>query len=329
MDGVKVVKVFFNKPIIPGAKSRAAAYQGENMRAGRCLLLVLAACAGAPAFAANQAVAYATIETVQMPVWLDRDGHTQPLAVGMEVKNADRIRTGKDARVYLKLAEGSTVKLGENATLGIYSRSLKPASMFKGAMDVLKGAFRFTTNALQRNHSQRDLAIRVGTATAGIRGTDLWGKSDSERDLILLIEGKIEVRHAGAILEMAEPLTYFSAPRNAPAQASTPVDPVQFKQWARETEILPGDGASQRGGQWRVLLARVGSQREALDVYDAARSAGYAARVMVRPAGEGKPEKGAQWDYEVVLAQLANEQEAMVVARKIKLQLGYEAVPER
>lgn len=300
------------------------------MRAGRCWLAGLAALtmtAGAPALAANQSVSFATIETVQMPAWLERDGRMQPLAVGMEVKNGDRIRTGNEARAYLQLAEGSTVKLGENATFGFYSRSLKPASMFKGALDVLKGAFRFTTNALQRTHGQRELAIRVGTATAGIRGTDLWGKSDGERDLILLIEGKIEVRHAGATFEMAEPLKYFSAPRNAPAQALTPVDPVQFGQWARETEVLPGDGAAQRGGLWRVLLARVGSQREALAIYDASRNAGYAAQIKVLPAAGGR--NGEAWDYQVVLTQLASEQEAVVVAKKIKLQLGFEAVPEK
>ncbi|MDD5174802.1 MAG: FecR domain-containing protein [Sterolibacterium sp.] len=297
------------------------------MHAARCLSVWLALAAGTPAFAANQAVSYATVETVQMPAWLDRDGRTQPLAVGMEVKNGDRIRTGNEARAYLKLAEGSTVKLGENATFGLYSRSLKPAQIFKGAMDVLKGAFRFTTNALQRTHSQRDLAIRVGTATAGIRGTDLWGKSDAERDLILLIEGRIEVRHVGDIFEMAEPLKYFSAPRNAPAQELTPVDPAQFEQWARETEVLPGDGAAQRGGRWRVLLASVSTQREALGIYDTARSAGYAAKIRVLSAVDGKPDKAGPWDFEVILTQLASEQEALVVAKKLKRQLGFEAVP--
>lgn len=290
--------------------------------------LALAACLGTPAHAVNQAVSQATIETVQMPAWVERNGRTQPLAVGMEVQSGDRIRTGNQARAYLKLAEGSIVKLGENATLGFYSRSLKPDRIFKGALDVLKGAFRFTTNALQRTRSQRDLTIRVGTATAGIRGTDVWGKSDAERDLILLIEGKIEIRHAGSTLELDQPQVYFAAPRNAAAQLR-PVDPEDLRQWARETEILPGDGAMQRGGKWRVRLARVGSQREALVVYDSVRQAGYAAQIKVREAPQDKLEKAEQWEYEVVLAQLPNQQEAAVVAQKIKTQLGFEAIAEQ
>lgn len=292
------------------------------MRGIGCLW-VMAACLGTPAYAVNPPVSQATIETVQMPAWLERNGRTQPLAVGMEVQNGDRIRTGNQARAYLRLAEGSTVKLGENASLGFYSRSLKPERIFKGALDVLKGAFRFTTNALQRARSQRDLAIRVGTATAGIRGTDVWGKSNAERDLILLIEGRIEIKHAGSTLELDQPQVYFSAPRNAPAQLRQ-VAPDDLRQWARETEILPGDGAIQRGGKWRVLLARVGSQREALAVYDTVRQAGYAAQVKVRAAQGGK-----LWEYAVVLTQLGSQQEAEVVTQKIKTQLGIEATPEQ
>ena len=296
----------------------------------RCFLLGIFV---TPAFAAGQPVAQpvgvASIETLQMPGWLERDGRTQPLALGIKVRNGDKIRTGAEARVYLKLADGSTAKLGEQATLNFYSRSLKPASNFKGALDVVRGAFRFTTDRLPRMHTQRQIAIRIGTATAGIRGTDLWGKSDSRRDLIALIAGNIKVRHAGATFEMAEPMTYFAVPRNAPPEPLTRIDPETFRQWARETEILPGDGAAQRGGTWNVLLARVGQQSEALLAYDKARNAGYAAQVRVRPGGTGKPDQSEQWSYEVILAQLADEREAVVVANRIKAQLGFEAFPAK
>ena len=224
----------------------------------RWVLLALTGFFVTPLFAANSAVTQAAthtimladIEAVQMPAWRLREGRAQPLAVGMEVKHGDRIRTGATARVYLKLAEGSSVKLGESAELGFYSRSLKPASNFKGALDVVKGAFRLTTGVLQKARGQREIAIRIGTATAApvanSGGTDLWGKSDAERDLILLIEGRIEIKHAGQTMEMAEPLSYFAAPKKTAPPEVASVDPEQFKQWARETEILPGDGMAQR-----------------------------------------------------------------------------------
>ncbi|MEK7738103.1 MAG: hypothetical protein AAB319_10160, partial [Pseudomonadota bacterium] len=263
------------KPIIPGAGCDAALQQGADMGAKSDSMVraklhgmrwVLPALTGffvTPLFAANSAVTQAAthtimladIEAVQMPAWRLREGRAQPLAVGMEVKHGDRIRTGATARVYLKLAEGSSVKLGESAELGFYSRSLKPASNFKGALDVVKGAFRLTTGVLQKARGQREIAIRIGTATAApvanSGGADLWGKSDAERDLILLIEGRIEIKHAGQTMEMAEPLSYFAAPKKTAPPEVASVDPEQFKLWVRETEILPGDGAARRNGQWR------------------------------------------------------------------------------
>ena len=290
-------------------------------RLGGLGVSLLLAFAGMPTLAASQAV----VERVQMPAWLERAGRSQPLEVNMEVKNGDRILTGRGARATLKLAEGSTVKLGENAALGFYSRSLKPQRVFKGALDVVKGAFRLTTAAAAGSAASRDLSIRVGTATAGIvslGGTDLWGKSDSDRDLILLIEGKISLRHGGEAVAI-EPMTLFVSPRNAaplPVAPVASVDPEQFRRWVRETEALPGEGMTRRGGQWKVLLARAGSEAEALAVYDKARAAGYAAKIRPRSADGG-------WVYDVLLAQLASEQEAVVLAYKVNSQLGYPAEP--
>ena len=256
-----------------------------------------------------------------MPAWLDRDGRTQPLAPGMEVRNGDRIRTGADARVYLKLAEGSSVKLGENAQLDFHSRSLQPARSFRGALDILAGAFRFTTAALAKV-KRRELAIRVGTATVGIRGTDVWGKSGPDRDLVVLIEGRIDIHRNGETIDMSEPMTVYVAPKGEAAQAPVPVDPVQFKAFARETDILPGDGAAGRGGQWAVVLGTTDTQAEALALYDAAQTAGFAARVVPRKPAE-------KWRYEVRLPGLASEAEAAVLAARVKAQLGIAAAPGR
>ena len=44
------------------------------------------------------ALAPATVEVVQAPAWVDRDGRTLPLSAGMELKSGDLIRTGNGAR---------------------------------------------------------------------------------------------------------------------------------------------------------------------------------------------------------------------------------------
>src|SRR2546428_9578137 len=125
------------------------------MRRQACCLLLLAGFL-ASAWAAPQAI----VEAVQMPAWLDREGRVLPLAPGLEVKNGDRLRTGEGARAYLKLPEGSTVKLGESAQLSF--RTEEVPAVFKAALDVAAGAFRFTTAVLQKLR-KRDVSIKVRT----------------------------------------------------------------------------------------------------------------------------------------------------------------------
>src|SRR4051812_6645921 len=138
----------------------------------------------------------AVVEGVQMPAWVERSEGAAalrrlPVAPGMELKPGDQLRTGAGSRLLIKLSEGSSVKLGENGTLRI--AELSPAKdLFKGALAVLEGAFRFTTDALAKQR-RRDININVAQVTAGIRGTDLWGKSLPNREIVCLIEGKIEV----------------------------------------------------------------------------------------------------------------------------------------
>lgn len=294
-----------------------------------CLAVILALPALAFGGGGDTLVSQATVDTMRMPAWLERDGRARPLTIGMDVRNGDRIRTGALGRVYLRIAEGSTVKLGENTALNFYSRSLKPATNFKGALDVTTGVFRLTTQKLQPGRNQRDISVRVGTATIGIRDADVWGKSDPQRGLILLIEGAIEVRHGGTAFEMSEPLTHLAVPRNAPPQTLDRVDAETLKLWVRETEAQPGDGTARRGGEWSVLLARALRQDEALVTYDKARAAGYAAQIRVRPGTGGRTGQGGDWTYEVLLTQLSSELDAAVVASRIKSQLGIDAVPAK
>lgn len=281
----------------------------------------LACCAlvSLPAWAAPKA----TVEAVQMPAWIEQAGQTRPLAVGMGVGSGDRIRTGAGARAYLKLAEGSTVKLGENAKLAFFSHSLQPQTQFKGVLDVLSGAFRFTTAAAQRVRS-RELLIRVGTATAGIRGTDLWGRSDAQEDLICLIDGRIEIWHAAVAgsIAMAQPMTFLVAPRGAAPAPVAAVNPEEFRKWARQTEIVAGDGTSRQGGNWKLLLGRHAAAGDALAQYDAARAAGYAARIRPLAAEAG-------WHYEVLLAGFADAAEATATAARLKAATGIEASAAR
>ncbi|MDP1653174.1 MAG: FecR domain-containing protein [Rhodocyclaceae bacterium] len=270
----------------------------------------------ASAWAAPQAV----VDAVQAPAWRDRDGRAEPLAPGMELQSRDRVRTGEGARVYLKLVDGSTVKLGENGALLAERLGPSEKRFFSAALDVAQGAFRYTTGKL-RKLSQRDVTIRLATVTAGIRGTDIWGKTEPERDFVCLLEGRITVSHKdGDSREMSEPLTFYVAPRNQPPKGIEKADPETVKKWAAETEIQAGAGVLRRGGKWKLLLASTDSQEAALEVYDRVAVAGYAASIRPRIVGESIR-------YEILLRNLPGKTEAKALAARLKAQLGLEARP--
>ena len=265
----------------------------------------------------------ATVAAVQAPAWLERDGQRQPLAVGMDIRDGDRLLTGNGARAYLQLADGSLVKLGEDARLGFFSRSLAPRTYFRGALDVLAGAFRYTTGVL-RHVRGRDLSIRVGAATAGIRGTDLWGKSTSEKDIICLIDGHIQVAHGGQTYDMPQPMSFFVAPRDKPPQPVAPVAPSQLAKWALETDIEAGAGGAVKGGKWKLKAGHAANEAEALEIYDKLRQGGFDARVHPL-AGD----KEGSWSYDLLVRGFPTEADAAAAVARLKAKTGLEASPLR
>ena len=257
----------------------------------------------------------AVVEAVQMPAWIERGGARVPLAPGMGLQSNDALRTGADARLLVKLADGSSVKLGENAQLQLATIATRRDNVFVSAMNVLQGAFRFTTDALAKSR-RREVSVTVATVTAGIRGTDLWGKAAADRDIVCLIEGRIEVSRQGdPTITMDQPLSFYIAPRGQPALAVAPVNPEQLKQWATETEIADGRGAARRGGRWKVVLASGESENEVLTVYQAVRAAGYAAELQPRRV-QGKR------TYDVRIASLPSQAEAEALARSLDGRYG-------
>lgn len=257
----------------------------------------------------------AVVEAVQSPAWVERAGGREPLAVGMPLRNGDRIVSGADARVLLRLAEGSTVKLGEQAQLAVDRLSLRrdaERSVATAALDVLKGAFRFTMSASHRFRGQREVDVRIATVTAGIRGTDLWGKAADDRDIVCLIEGRIAVQRQGeAQFVMDQPLSFYIAPRNQPALPVQPVASEQLAQWAAETEIAPGRGGARSGGRWQVQVAEADDQAGALAVYDSLRAAGFPARI--RPLGTD-----GRLVYRVGVGSLSSRADAEAVAGRLR-----------
>jgi len=188
----------------------------------------------------------------------------------------------------------------------------RPQQNFLSAtLRVLEGAFRFTTAAVQRSRARRDITVQFPTITAGIRGTDIWGKNLGDKEVLVLIEGRVTVTRAGdAPLEMKDPLTYLQAPKAGAATVEA-VLMEQLKAWAAETEIAAGQGALRKGGRWKLYLASYDRQTEALALYDSLRRDGYPARILPQAGADGQR-------YRVRIAGFPDEQEAIALGARLK-----------
>jgi len=275
-------------------------------RVNALLVGAILALAGAQA----RALPAAVVEGVQMPAWIERAGRVEPLAPGMELRAGDELRTGGGSRLLVRLAEGSRVKLGENAKLSLTEIEPDAGGFFKSAMKVLEGAFRFTTDALVKSR-RREVRITVRQVTAGIRGTDLWGRSTEAKQIICLIEGKIEVHpeNEGAI-DMDQPRQFYVR-ENGKSQPVGFISAEQLAKWAEQTEIAQGAGAAVSGGKWKLTLASVDAQAAALAVYDQLRAAGYAAAIL--------PAKSAgRIVYHVRIVSLPTRADAEALAARLR-----------
>ncbi len=230
------------------------------------------------AIAGDALAAPATVRLLQAPAWRERDDSRHALHIGMSLEAGDIVHTGHRARAILSLEEGSIVKLGENAHLDL--RELVPpeeeTGVFEGFLDVVKGAFRFTTTLATR---KRNIRARVRTATIGIRGTDVWGKTEEARDFVVLLEGEISIERDGETYELDEPLSLFMAPRGQPVEPIGPVDGDDLAVWAQETEPQPEAGVVSGEGLFVLNLASFSDEAAAAGLTERLAAAGYAAKV--------------------------------------------------
>jgi hypothetical protein len=267
------------------------------------------------AFACSAALAQpaAVIEGLQMPAWRERDGTRVPLVPGMELRPGDRILTGKDSRVLVRMTEGSLVKLGENGRL-VFAELQPSKELFRAVLQVLEGAFRFTTDLAAKGR-KRDVAVKLEQVTIGIRGTDFWGRSRGERQVVCLIDGAIQVGADGEQpVTMNKPRQFYRRDKGKTEPVGL-VEPKQLEEWSRETEIESGKGALRRGGRFSVQLAEAGTRSALLSLHEQVRAAGYPAEIAMRKERDRS-------SYIVRIRQLPSREEAQALANLLKGKFG-------
>lgn len=281
----------------------------------KSLLLVAATVLLMPLESALAQVA-AVVDGVQMPAWIERDGRRLPLLPGMELRPGDQVTTGAGSRIAVKLAEGSVVRLGENGKL-VFSEISPTRQLFKAVLNVLEGAFRFTTDVVAKPR-KREVTIRASQVTAGVRGTDFWGRARQGNETICLIDGEVEVAAAGEQpVTLREPRQFYRRV-DGKTQPVGVVNETQIDRWSSEVELQQGKGIARRGGRYSVILASAAEQNAVLPIYRELQDAGYPAEL--RPL-----KQAGKTNYVVRIRQLASRDEAEALAKQLRGKYGITA----
>lgn len=291
----------------------------------------------------------ALVDGLRSPAWVERQGERRALSSGFQLNNRDRVVTGSDARVRIRLKDGAVVALGADARMEINALGVRGPNIFTAALDVQQGAIRYSAAALPGKHPPHAINLRVGAIVSSSRGTDLlWGSTDQTGDRVCLLEGRIAVLHPQAEpLQLTEPLHCYVA-RTGEGDAPPALEAVTSEQFAvfvaqtdmrvengvddattmaaqaktpAHTRNATGDATTQamprfpsrpvaHGGRWTVDLATVESEAEALALYDRVRAAGYVGRIKPLATAGG-------YRYTVRVAALASRDDAAAVAASV------------
>lgn len=141
------------------------------------------------------------VERVQRSAEAEFAERIRPLSPASSVLYQDLLRTGNDARLKVRLEDGSEITMGERAELRVDDFVYEPAGRQTLRLSSLKGALLFVGNHL-RPAPTRSVEVHTPVAILGVRGTRLWVGPIDGATGVLVLEGEVLVRSAGGLLSL-------------------------------------------------------------------------------------------------------------------------------
>jgi len=234
--------------------------------------------------------AYAYVSALQPPVWVEQNGQRTALTASDALLPGQHYLTGPNGRLEIAMADGSTVKFGENAAFEMPSLQLEQAgqeSILKGALKISKGAFRYTAQP-SGFIQKRQLDLYVGNdITIGLGNPDVWGKTEDGETQVCLLRGKIRVRSAlqpDVPMEQVGSLYTFS--KGQPPQTTTLAATEQLKDWTAQTAIDTSRPTLQSNGPYSVLIAVYLDEQHAEGIVASINKKGYPATLRTEKRGD-------------------------------------------
>jgi len=154
---------------------------------------------------ADRGEVIAHVSRVENLASVARGGHETALQIDAPLHLDDTVMTAADTRLEITFVDGTTLTLGEKASITLDSYVYTPTQTGNQlAVSVVQGAFLFVSGQMGKQ-ADRDMSVRTAYATIGIRGTTFWGGPlDNPLD-VLLLDGKVEVQTPGGAVVLDQP----------------------------------------------------------------------------------------------------------------------------
>jgi hypothetical protein len=112
-----------------------------------------------------------------------------PLDDGMVVLEGDRVATGADTRLRLRLISGATLVLGDNSAIVVEAQEARRGG--RSVLEFFEGVFLAVTAAVTESPAPEEtMIIRTPSAVLGIRGTEVWGEHRPDHLGVIMLSGK-------------------------------------------------------------------------------------------------------------------------------------------
>lgn len=151
------------------------------------------------------------------------DGAAAPLRVGSSIAVGDRLHTGPEARLEVRLSDGSDFTLGANADFTI-DRLVIGERSGSALFHLTRGAFRMAGGMIAKLPDHR-VEITAPLGVIGIRGTEVWGGSLISPLDVFLIEGEVTVTTPGGQVVLNRP----NQGTSIPAAGASPEKPHEWR----------------------------------------------------------------------------------------------------
>jgi quercetin dioxygenase-like cupin family protein len=223
--------------------------------------------AGASAFVAVDARAYENIGVASF-VRNEVNGvlptRTVQINIGENVVRDEIVKTSPDSVAKLVFTDSSNLSIGPNSVVKLDQFVAAGASSYgKSTINVLKGAFRFTTG----HFDKRAYEVKTGVATIGVRGTIYEGRAEPNRTILNVLEGAVRVRTSGGggCNLSAGQSAVITASNCSPAAGFAPNSHIFAEQCAKSpalcskeeySQLQPTDGSEQgfTGGDYAGMI---------------------------------------------------------------------------